>query len=56
MSCNSCHKWYHLRCTNTGNVLPGLLENDKKSNAVEGCESRESYCHYNKKTLIRCFP
>ena len=62
ISCNSCHKWYHLRCTNIGIVLPGLLENEIKSSAVDfycglkGCESKESYCRYNKKNSYLKFP
>ena len=55
ISCTSCEKWYHLRCTNIGDVLPGLLSKDIKSSAVDfycgldGCNSDGSYCIYKKK-------
>ena len=55
LSCTSCEKWYHLRCTNIGDVLPGLLSKNIKSSAVDfycgldGCNSDGSYCIYKEK-------
>ena len=51
-ACNSCKKWYHFRCTNIGDFLPGLLTRKIKSSAVrfyyglQDCNSNESYCLY----------
>ena len=51
-ACNSCKKWYHFRCTNIGDFLPGLLTRKIKSSAVrfyyglQDCNSKESYCLY----------
>ena len=56
ISCTSCEKWYHLRCTNIGDVLPRLLSKDIKSSAVDfycgldGCNFDGSYCIYMKKS------
>ena len=54
IACNSCKKWYHFRCTNIGDFLPGLLTRKIKSSALrfycglQDCKSKESYCLYQK--------